>query len=168
MGTPAYPTQAPATAVLRRLPIIMLPAGALLVLTYFVPGLNPFALPHRDLTGPVALAAYWVAASADPTGAPLVGLLLTAIVVSRSSIVWRRRGVEVVVIVLAAAAASRPLRVQAPSAAAAGERCRSRSGRTKVFPGGQSASRGPASMSTEGRESFSESGGRQAGSWPGQ
>jgi phosphatidylglycerophosphatase B len=104
MGTPTYPTQAPAMGVLRRLPIIMLPAGALLVLTYFVPGLNPFELPHRDLTGPFALAAYWVAKSADPTGAPLVGFLLTAIVVSRSGIAWRRRGVEVFVIVLAAAA----------------------------------------------------------------
>jgi phosphatidylglycerophosphatase B len=82
----------------------MLPAGALLILTYFVPGLNPFKLPHPDLTGAFALAAYWVAESAGTTGAPLVGFALTALLVSRSGISWKQRAVEAFVIVLAVAA----------------------------------------------------------------
>jgi phosphatidylglycerophosphatase B len=99
--TPAVPV--PARAVLRRLPPIMLPALALLMLTYIVPPLNPFTLPHPDLTGPLALAAYWIAQSAGTSGIPLLGIALTAFVVSRPGITRKQRAVETLVFVLALA-----------------------------------------------------------------
>jgi membrane-associated phospholipid phosphatase len=104
MGVPTFTTPVPAAGVLRRLPRVLLPAGALLPLTYFVPGLNPFTPPHLDLTGPFALAAYWVAQSAGTTGAPLVGLVLTAVLVSRPGIPGKQRALEICVIGLALAA----------------------------------------------------------------
>ena len=103
MGPQTHAISAPARAVLRRLLRIMLPAVALPALTYFVPGLNPFKLPHLDLTGPVALAAYGVAESGGPSGIPLIGIAFTAFLVSRRGIRWKQRGVEALVIVLTVA-----------------------------------------------------------------
>jgi MFS family permease len=85
MGVLMYPTPVPPAAVLRRLSRIIQP-------------------PHLDLTGPFALAAYWVAQSAGTTGAPLVGLALTALLVSRPAIPWKQRALETFVIALALAA----------------------------------------------------------------
>ena len=104
MGIQPHVIGAPARGVLRRLPRIMLPAVALPALTYFVPGLNPFKLPHLDLTGPLAVAAYWIAESGGTLGTPLIGLALTALLVSRSGLPGKQRAVEAFVIVLAVAA----------------------------------------------------------------
>ena len=92
MGTPLHAMPASAREVLRRLPWVMLPAAALPLLTYVVPGLNPFEVSHHiDLTGALAVAAYWVAESGSPRGIPLIGIALTAILVSRSGITWKHR-----------------------------------------------------------------------------
>src|SRR5262249_7156202 len=102
MGTQLHAM--PASGVLRRLPWVMLPATALPLLTYVVPGLNPFKVPHHiDLTGPLAVAAYWVAESGSPRGIPLIGIALTALLVSRSAITLKQRAVETFVIVLSVA-----------------------------------------------------------------
>jgi membrane-associated phospholipid phosphatase len=82
----------------------MLPAGALLALPYFVPGLNPFDRPHPDLTGSFAHGAYWIAQSAGTTGAPLIGVAMTALIVSRPGISSKQRILEALVIVLAVGA----------------------------------------------------------------
>jgi phosphatidylglycerophosphatase B len=79
------------------------PALALPMLTYVVPGLNPFKVPHIDLTGPLAVAAYWVAESGGPRGVPLLGIALTGLLVSRAGITWKQRALEASVIVLAVA-----------------------------------------------------------------
>src|SRR5438128_573328 len=100
MGTQLPAVSASPKGALRRLPWIMLPAVALPALTYVVPGLNPFRLPHIDLTGWLAVAAYWAAESGSPRGIPLIGIALTAILVSRSGITWKHRAVEAFVIVL--------------------------------------------------------------------
>jgi phosphatidylglycerophosphatase B len=81
----------------------MLPALALLTLTYVVPLLNPYRRPHLDLTGPFAVAAYWVAESGGTMGIPLIGIALTALLVCRSGVARKQRASEVVVIVLAVA-----------------------------------------------------------------
>jgi phosphatidylglycerophosphatase B len=91
---------APAQVVLRRLPWIMLPAVALPALTFVVPGLNPFTPPHFDLTGPPALGAYWVAESGGKRGIPMLGLALTAVLVSRRGLTCKQRVIEAAVIVL--------------------------------------------------------------------
>jgi phosphatidylglycerophosphatase B len=100
MGTPLHAIPASPKGVLRRLPRILLPAVALPVLTYVVPGLNPFKVPHIDLTGPLAVAAYWVAESGSPRGIPLIGIALTALLVSRPEITLKQRAVEAFVIAL--------------------------------------------------------------------
>jgi phosphatidylglycerophosphatase B len=100
MGTPLPAIPPSPKGALRRLPWIMLPALALPVLTYVVPGLNPFRLPHIDLTGWLAVAAYWVAESGSPRGIPLIGIALTALLVSRPGITLKQRAVEAFVIVL--------------------------------------------------------------------
>ena len=104
MGTPLHAMPASAREVLRRLPWVMLPAATLPLLTYVVPGLNPFEVSHHiDLTGPLAVAAYWVAESGSPRGIPLIGIALTALLVSRSAITVKERAVETFVIVLSVA-----------------------------------------------------------------
>jgi RimJ/RimL family protein N-acetyltransferase/membrane-associated phospholipid phosphatase len=103
MGAPTQTPRVPVSAVLRRLPRIMLPTAALPALTYIVPGLNPFKLPHLDLTGPLALAAYGVAQSAGKYGIPWICIALTTLVVSRPGLRWTQRAVESLVIVLAIA-----------------------------------------------------------------
>lgn len=72
----------------------MLPTVALPALTYFIPGLNPLKLPHPDLTGSLALAAYGVAQSGSKWVMPWVCVALTALVVSRAGIHWKQRVVE--------------------------------------------------------------------------
>jgi len=99
MGTQLHALPAPKESR-RRLSRIMLPAVALPLLTYVVPGLNPFMVPHIDPTGPLAVAAYWVAESGSPRGIPLIGMALTALLVSRPGITLKQRAVEALVIVL--------------------------------------------------------------------
>ncbi len=89
----------PAKTVLRLL-LIMLPALALVPFTYFPP-LNPFETPHIDLTGPVALAAYWITETGGHPGIPYVGVLMTILVVCRSRISWKERLIEALVIIVA-------------------------------------------------------------------
>jgi phosphatidylglycerophosphatase B len=96
-------TKTSVKGVLRRLLRIMLPAGALPLLTYFIPELNAFTLPLVDLTGPVAVAAYWIAESGGKIGITLMGIALTALLVSRPGIPSRQRVVELLVIVLSVA-----------------------------------------------------------------
>src|SRR5438552_6765945 len=103
MGTQLHALPAPKESR-RRLSRMMLPAVALPLLTYVVPGLNPFMVPHIDPTGPLAVAAFWVAESGSPRGIPLLGTALTALLVSRAGISWKQRVVETLVIVLAVAA----------------------------------------------------------------
>ncbi len=103
MGTPTQTPRVPIGAVLRRLPRIMLPTVALPALSFFAPGLNPFKLPHLDLTGPLAIAACGVTQSAGKYGIPWICIALTALVVSRRSIRWNQRVIEALVIVLAIA-----------------------------------------------------------------
>ena len=103
MATERLATTAPIRVVLPRLACILLPAAALLALTYVVPPLNPFKLPHVDLTGPLAVAAYWVAESASTLGIPFIGIAMTTLLVSRSGVFARQRALEAVIIVLAVA-----------------------------------------------------------------
>jgi phosphatidylglycerophosphatase B len=95
-----HTTSAPTKKVVRRLARVIVPAGALPALTFFVPTLNPFKLPHIDLTGPIAQAAYWVAESGGTRGIPLIGSAVTVLLVSRSGISWKQRAVETLVIVM--------------------------------------------------------------------
>jgi membrane-associated phospholipid phosphatase len=90
----------PSREVLLRLPRYMLPAASLPALTYVVPSLNPFSQPHPDLTGPVAVAAYWIAESGGKQGIPWIGAAMTALVVGRSGISAKRRVIEALVIAL--------------------------------------------------------------------
>jgi phosphatidylglycerophosphatase B len=99
-----YRTRAPVKDVLSRLLRIMLPAGTLPALTYFVPPLNPFKLPHIDLTGSLAVAAYWIAESGGTIGIPLIGITLTALLVSRAGVPWKHRAAEALAVVLVLAA----------------------------------------------------------------
>jgi phosphatidylglycerophosphatase B len=89
-------------SVLGRLLAVVLPAFVLLPLTYVVPCLNPFSLPHFDLTGSFALAAYWVAESGGKFGIPAIAVLMMVYLVGRSGLSWRQRTVEVLVIILVA------------------------------------------------------------------
>jgi phosphatidylglycerophosphatase B len=82
----------------------MVPAATLPALTFFVPGLNPFTRPRPDLTGPLAVAAYWVAESGGTAGIPLIGFAMTALLVSRYGIPPVRRAVEAAVIAATLAA----------------------------------------------------------------
>lgn len=91
----------PFSNVLSRLISIMMPALGVLTITFFVPPLNPFKLPHIDLTGPFALAAYWVAQSGGKDGMPFIAIAMTALVVSRPGIPGKRRAVEALAILLA-------------------------------------------------------------------
>lgn len=85
--------------VVRRLLPVMLSAVALLTLTYVVPPLNPFSVPHPELTGPLAVSAYWVAMTGGTSGIPWIGACLTAVVVGRGGITNGRRVSEMLVIV---------------------------------------------------------------------
>lgn len=85
--------------VLRRMLPIMLSAVALLTLTFVVPPLNPFSVPHPELTGPLAVAAYWVALSGSTSGIPWIGACMTAILVGRGGISNGRRVTEMLLIV---------------------------------------------------------------------
>jgi phosphatidylglycerophosphatase B len=85
-----------------RLLAIMLPAFVLLPLTYVVPCLNPLSLPHFDLTGPFAIAAYWVAESGGKFGIPAIAAIMIFVHAGRSGLSWRQRTVEVLVIILVA------------------------------------------------------------------
>jgi phosphatidylglycerophosphatase B len=104
MGTQTLSSKPQSWVVLPRLSRIMLPAAAMPALTYVVPGLNPFRLPHPDLTGSLALGAYAVAESGGTSGVPWIGIALTALVVSRPGIAWRQRLVEALVMVVTLAA----------------------------------------------------------------
>jgi phosphatidylglycerophosphatase B len=89
---------APVNTVMRRLSCVLAPAAALLALTHLIP-----FLPRLDLAGPVALAAYWVAESGGTHGIPLIGLVMTALLVSRTGITrWRAAEAPLVVLALAA------------------------------------------------------------------
>jgi hypothetical protein len=90
-----HPTGAPVKDVLVRLCCIMLAAGALLPLAYF--------LPRFDLTGPVAQAAYWTAESGSRYGIPVIGVGMICVLLGRSGLSWRQRGAELLVILLALA-----------------------------------------------------------------
>ena len=85
-----------------RLLLIMLSGLALLPLTY-LPPFNPFTKPQVDLTGPVALAAYWLSESGGVYGIPIVAVFMTMLVVCRAKLTWRQRGRESAVILLAVA-----------------------------------------------------------------
>jgi phosphatidylglycerophosphatase B len=89
------PPRAPVKNVLWRLCGVMLAAGALLPLTYF--------LPPTDLTGPLAQAAFWISESGGVRGTPVVAIGMTFLVLSRAGLSWKRRGAELLVIVLALA-----------------------------------------------------------------
>ena len=73
-----------------RLACVILPAWGLLLLT--------FALPPFDLDGPVAVGAYWLAASGSLLGVPLIAAVMIAMVVGRAGIPARRRAGEAVVL----------------------------------------------------------------------
>lgn len=90
--------------VLVRLSAVIVPAFVLLPLTHVIPCLNPFRSPHVDLTGPVALAAYWMAESGGKFGIPAIAALMIVCLVGRSSLTWKRRTIEVVVMVFVVAA----------------------------------------------------------------
>jgi hypothetical protein len=77
---------------------LLLVTALLPTLTFVVPPLNPFHVPHPELTGPVALTAYWTAESGGTTGVPLIGLALTALLVTRRGVPGKRRAVEAAVI----------------------------------------------------------------------
>ena len=81
--------------VLRRLSCIMLMAGVLLPLTYLIPPI--------DLTGSLAVAAYWIAESGGTTGTTIITISMVAVLLGRSGLSWKQRGTELLVIVLALA-----------------------------------------------------------------
>lgn len=91
------------TCVLARLLAIVFPAFLLLPLTYVVPCLDPLSLPRFDLTGPLALSAYWIAESGGKFGIPAIATLMTVYLVGRSGPSWRQRTIEVPVIVFTVA-----------------------------------------------------------------
>jgi len=73
----------------------MLPAGTLLPFTYFF---QPI-----DLTGPLAQTAYWIAESGGTIGTPVIAISMVGLLLGRSGLSWKQRGVELLVIVLALA-----------------------------------------------------------------
>jgi phosphatidylglycerophosphatase B len=77
----------------------MLPALSLLAMSYFEPTLDPFIPPHIDLTGDVAVCAYWLAESGGTYGIPLIGTGLTALLLSRRGVAAARRAFEITLIV---------------------------------------------------------------------
>ena len=86
--------------VLRRVAFIMIPAWALLLLTFIIPNLNSAGAPYVDLTGWIGAAAYGVAESGGPWGVPAVGVLLLTVLLSRPGGSWKRRGIEAGVILV--------------------------------------------------------------------
>ncbi|MFO0866964.1 MAG: phosphatase PAP2 family protein [Gemmataceae bacterium] len=76
--------------VVKRTSLIMLLALATVSLT--------FALGPIDLTGPLALAAYWTAESGGTLGTPWIVLLMTTMIVVRPGSSWQRCGAEFAVI----------------------------------------------------------------------
>lgn len=89
------PTRAPVKEVLTRMSCIMPTAAALLPLTYLIPPI--------DLTGPLAVAAYWTAESGGTIGTTVIALSMVIVLLGRSGLSWKQRGVELLVIVLALA-----------------------------------------------------------------
>lgn len=62
-----------------------------------------YLLPAVDLTGPVALAAYWISESGGTIGTPILCLCLALLIVGRDGLTWTQRGGELSVIILAPA-----------------------------------------------------------------
>jgi phosphatidylglycerophosphatase B len=91
---------APVKDVLWRLPRLLLPAGALAGMTYAVPALNPAEATPLDLTGPLALAAYWVAESGGVFGIPVLGAVMIALLISRPGVSRKQRTREALVVAL--------------------------------------------------------------------
>lgn len=82
----------PPKQVLVRLAWTMAPVAGLLTLGYW---LQPI-----ELTGELALASYWITVSGGTHGTPLIGIAMTALVVGRPGLSWRRRGAEILAILL--------------------------------------------------------------------
>jgi phosphatidylglycerophosphatase B len=87
-----HPPGAPVKDVLWRLCGVMLAAGALLPLTYF--------LPPIDLAGPLAQAAFWISESGGIRGTPAIAIGMTVLLLSRGGLSGKRRGAELLVVVL--------------------------------------------------------------------
>lgn len=98
-----HATDSSVKCVLVRLLAVVVPAFALLPLTYVVHCLNPFSSPNIDLTGTLALAAYWVSESGGKFGIPVIGTLMIVCLVSRPGLSARQRIFEILAIVLVVA-----------------------------------------------------------------
>lgn len=93
MSQPTTTNTQPCQAVLLRVLCLVVPAAAL-------PALAFASLLHISLTSLLAVTAYWVAESGGTWGIPILGILLTALVVTRPGLSPKQRLREVLTIVL--------------------------------------------------------------------
>jgi membrane-associated phospholipid phosphatase len=78
----------------------VVPVLGLLALTFVVPGVNPYRPPLFDLTGFIAIAAYYLTLSGAGNIAPITATAIVLYLVARPGISWSRRIKEFVLVFL--------------------------------------------------------------------
>ncbi len=89
--------------VLRQLAWPMLVTYALLPVTFLFPILDSTREPYCDLTSDVATVFYWAAQSGGGMGAPIIGVLMLVLLITRHGISGARRTLEAALIVIVVA-----------------------------------------------------------------
>ncbi|MGI9302831.1 MAG: phosphatase PAP2 family protein [Gammaproteobacteria bacterium] len=75
----------------------------LLLPAYFLPAVDSTRAPYFDLTSEFAAVAYWVSGSGSKFGAPIVGVLVLLLLVTRTGLSGRQRWKEAVLVIVLAA-----------------------------------------------------------------
>nr|AEH26537.1 phosphatidylglycerophosphatase [uncultured Acidobacteria bacterium C5] len=78
--------------------VYIIPALALLALTFVMPRVNPYRPPLFDLDGPIAIFAYYLTLSGAGNIAPLTATLIVLFLVARPGISFVRRIKEFVIL----------------------------------------------------------------------
>ncbi|MHC4403079.1 MAG: phosphatase PAP2 family protein [Planctomycetota bacterium] len=90
-------------SVLRQLAWPMLVTYALLPATFLFPVVDSTREPYFDLTSAFATVSYWAAQSGGTIGAPIIGVLMLVLLITRHGISGARRTLEVALVVIVVA-----------------------------------------------------------------